>query len=378
MKILGILSTLLALAVPLLAQPLIDDDGRRDPYTGLDPRRPRTGNLDIDVSGASRKGIGRINDRDVSFVWLHQQVRKNFIGFRVKLTMMPRFGSGGVDKRASLDPLDDVEVEAYVGDTPLRQAYMTRMAVTTQSDRHDYTVNVPKTEYRWKEIIKPDGSRERVREPYTVYVNESRSTKYDFYVGEFDVIFEAPSNPSPDAQIEFDIRYGKAKQKATWTWSQFTRGGWVDVGDRDPDRGPRPSNAIFAILPVQAARGVDFRRVGEVQDDIDNFIRTRRGSTVGMRKLDRAADALRLDLGNPRSLRDDDFLRLGKRVEADYVVFMRIDDLYGDSVTLSVWIADVRSGEMVVDGRHYIGRDHDQDDAIRMAVENALRPYLTR
>lgn len=358
------------------AQRLVDDDNRRDPYSGLDPSSPRASLVNVQINGATRKGIGRINDKDVSFVWLHERVRSGYIGFRVKLVMMPRFGLGGIDKRASPDPLNDVDVSVSVGGRELRQAYRSRMIVDEESDVYNYTASVPKTEWRWEETIKPDGTRIREKKPYTVYVNESRRANYTRYVGQFDVIFAVPSDPGPDAPIQFDIRYGKANQTATWKWSQFTSGGWVQVddGDRDrPSKGPS-----FAVLPIQIARDVRFSRPRMVEDALEDFIRGRRGDLASNRAIDRELSDLRIDVTRPNSVREADLIRLGQELRVDYVVYVVVDDIYGDSVTLRVWVADVRGGRLDLDGRSFTGRDPHQDDAVMLAAADILRPYFRR
>lgn len=375
MRLLLLLTAFLPALCP--AQRLLDDDDRRDPYSGLNASSPRASLVNVPINGATRKGIGKINDKDVSFVWLHERVRKGYIGFRVKLVMMPRFGMGGIDKRASPEPLGDVEVNASVGGRAMQQTYMSRMIVDEESDVYHYTASVPKTEWRWEETIKPDGTRVREKKPYTVYVNESRSANYTRYVGQFDVIFAVPGDPDADAPIQFDIRYGKANQKATWKWSQFTSGGWVKVdddGDRDrPARGPS-----FAVLPVQIGRDIRFSRPRMVEDSLEDFIRGRRGDLASNRAIDRELGDLRIDVTRPSSVREADLIRLGQELRVDYVVYVVVDDIYGDSVTLRAWVADVRAGRLDLDGRSFTGRDPHQDDAVAVAAADILRPYFRR
>jgi hypothetical protein len=375
MKVLAFLILMLGLTHFAATQPLQDDDNRRDGYSGIDRRDPDTGLLRVQVNGASRKGIGRINDKDVSFVWMHEPVRKGYIGFRVKLTMMPRLGSG-IEKQASPDPLGDVDVNVSIGGNPARIVYQSRISVEKDRGTFNYTASVPKTEYHWVETIKPDGTRVRERQPKTVYVNESRSARYDYWVGEFDVIAASPDSASDRDPIVFNIRYGKAKQSANWTWGQFEKGGWIDRGDSDLNKGS--DGPSFVLLPVQASTGVRFERIGFVEDTILDTIRGGRGDAISRRKVERAADSLNLDLDNPRRLREDDFVRLGRDLRADYVILVVVDDLYGDSVTLKVWVADIDRRQFAVEGRNFIGRDNDQDGAIRLAVEDLLKPYLRR
>ncbi|MBX7133632.1 MAG: hypothetical protein K1X67_13235 [Fimbriimonadaceae bacterium] len=385
MRALFLLGIFVSLVMPVSAQRLTDDDGRRDAYSGLNASNPIDGTINVQLNGASRKGIGRINDKDVSFVWMHQPIRKGYMGFRVKLVMMPRLGMGGVEKAASTQPLNDMDFSVTLGGQPLSVAYQTRMEVDQERDTYNYTASVPKTEWRWEVTVKADGTRVREQKPYTVYVNESRSAQYTRYVGQFDVIYSVPGNPSDSTPVVFDIRYGKAKQSATWTYGQFTQGGWVsgddsnlNKGGRDSDR-DRPSRAPeFAILPVQASPGVLFARTGDVQNSIEDYIRGRKGELVGRRAINREIDDLNLNLSNPRSIRERDLVRLGQDLRVDYVVFVVVDDLYGDSVTLKVWIADVNAGRLDLEGRSFIGRDHDQDDAILLAVADMLRPYFRR
>lgn len=385
MRALLLLGIFFSLVMPVSAQRLVDDDGRRDAYSGLNANNPVAGTINVQINGASRKGIGRINDKDVSFVWMHQPIRKGYIGFRVKLVMMPRLGMGGVEKSASQAPLNDVDVNVSVGGQNLSVAYQSRMEVDQERDTYNYTANVPKTEWRWEVTVKPDGTRIREQKPYTVYVNQSRSAQYTRYVGQFDVIFAVPGSPSDSDPVVFDIRYGKSKQSANWKWSQFAQGGWVNGNDNGnsgisgnsgqsrPSSGPE-----FAILPVQSSRGVSFARTGFVQDSLEDFIRGRKGTMVGQRAVNREIDDLNLDLTNPKSIRERDLVRLGQDLRVDYVVFVVVDDLFGDSVTLKVWIADVAAGRLDLEGRSFIGRDHDQDDAILMAVADMLRPYFRR
>lgn len=359
------------------AQRLLDDDDRRDAYSGLNASAPRASLVNVEVNGASRKGIGRINDKDVSFVWLHERVRSGYVGFRVKLVMMPRFGMGGIDKRASAEPLSDVEVSATLGGRPLRQAYMSRMIVDEERDTYHYTASVPKTEWRWEETIKPDGTRVRERKPYTVYVNESRRADYTRYVGQFDVIFAVSGDPEGDTPLQFDIRYGRSNQQATWKWSQFTSGGWVQ---KDPgfDRDRPVDGPSFAVLPVQIVRDVRFARPRMVEDAFEDFIRGRRGTLASNRSIDRELDALRIDVTRPSTVREPDLIRLGQELRVDYVVYVLVEDIYADSVTMRVWVADVRGGRLDLDGRSFTGRDPHQDDAVMLAAADILRPYFRR
>ena len=129
---------------------------------------------------------------------------------------------------------------------------------------------------------------------------------------------------------------------------------------------------------MQASQGVLFSRTGDVQSSIEDYIRGRKGYLASRRAINREVDDLNLNLSNPKSIRERDLVRLGQDLKVDYVVFVVVDDLYGDSVTLKVWVADVNAGRLDLDGRSFIGRDHEQDNAILLAVADMLRPYFRR
>mgnify|MGYP000350857551 CR=1 FL=1 len=88
--------------------------------------------------------------------------------------------------------------------------------------------------------------------------------------------------------------------------------------------------------------------------------------------IDRELSDLRIDVTRPNSVREADLIRLGQELRVDYVVYVVVDDIYGDSVTLRVWVADVRGGRLDLDGRTFTGRDPHQDDAVMLAAADIL------
>lgn len=341
----------------LAASPCVSES--QDYWSNANGKLVRVGLLD-----RAKKAIGRINDEDVSFAWLHRPIQEQVVGFRLKLTMMPKFGSKGIERQASESPLHDVNIQAIIASQPLEKLYVSDVQIRKERGNKSLRVKEEYTEYKEEWVIRPDGNRERRRTPVKKSREVTKRVSYDYYTGELDAIFEVPQELIARNDIVLNVRYGDARQSARWNWSEL---GSVASG------GGRGSLRQLAVLPIYVLPQTELNDLAAAEQFLVTRLRElkieweRPGDVLEVlrnRKIDlgRTSETAR-QLGN-----------INNDLRSDGTLYVVIENTNSDFVRARFWYWSGQDRKLNQNGVVIEERSRDQ----RLATERIINTILRR
>lgn len=318
----------------------------------------------VSLQERAKRPIGRINDEDVSFAWLHRPMQPEVIGFRMRLTMMPKFGPKGVEREASESPLHDVNVQASVGAQNLEKLYTSDVQIKRERGNKTLRVKEEYTEYKEEWVTRPDGNKELRRTPVKKTREVTKRVSYNYYSGEFDAIFEVPRELLNRSDIVLNVRYGDARHVARWTWSDL--GTITGGGSREPLR-------QLAVLPIYIMPQAQLDDLASAEQFVVN--------RLGDLKIDWVRSGTVLDVIRRRKIdlgrTSDTAKQLGNitnDLKSDGTLYIVIENANSDSVRARFWYWSALNRKLSQNGIVVEERSRDQ----RLATERMINTILRR